>query len=140
MSRLAPVFVEGRTGDNGYIGESAVVVVVIQDARSAVAGHINVRPSVIVVVEGGDTEGIMTIRLVNVRLGGNVFKPAIAAVMIENVLRSGQAARAAHHRRPFPNAGRPFSGGGRGGKIEIHIIGYDQIEKPVTVVIYESAT
>src|SRR5216683_1901545 len=70
----APVFVERRSGDHSHIGEGAVMIVVVQDAGSAVASDINVGPAVIVVVEGRDTERVMPSRLVNVRFRSYVLK------------------------------------------------------------------
>ena len=124
---FAAVFVEGGAGGDGYIRESAVAIVVVQNARSAVASDINVGPSVVVVVEGGDAQRIMAVGLVDVSFGGNVFERAIAAVVVKDVFCGGQASRAAHHRRAFPDARSSLSGGRGGGEIEIYIIRHDQI-------------
>ena len=81
----------------------------------------------------------MAVGLIDVSFDGDVFERAIAAIMIQNVFRGRQAARAAHHRRPFPDAGSSLAGCRRGGQIKIHVVRHNQIKKAVTVVIYESA-
>src|SRR5579872_3263542 len=111
---LAAVFVEGGAGGDGYIGESAVAIVAIQNARRAVAGYVNVGPAVIIVVKGRDAQCIMAIGLVDVSFGSDVLKRAIAAVVVKNIFRGRQASRAAHLRRPFPDARSSLSRGGGG--------------------------
>src|SRR5713101_6624661 len=53
---LAPVVVESGAGDDGNVGERAVVIVVVKNAGRAVAGDINVRPAVVVVIKSGNAE------------------------------------------------------------------------------------
>src|SRR5437773_1100245 len=52
----AAIFVEGCAGDNGDIGKCAVMIIVVQDAWSAIASYVNIRPAVVVVVEGGNAQ------------------------------------------------------------------------------------
>src|SRR5712671_5706096 len=44
----APVFIERSTGGDRYVGECAIAIVVIQNARSAVASDENVRPAIVI--------------------------------------------------------------------------------------------
>ena len=136
---LAPVFVEGRACGHRNIGESSIVIVVVENAGRAVAGDENVGPAVFVEIERGDAEGIVAVGAVDVRFGRNVFKRAVAAIVIENVLRPRQATRPAHHRNALPDAGRTLAGRGRGRQIEVDIVRYDEIEPAVAVVVDEGA-
>src|SRR5216683_2830090 len=68
---LAPVIIKRRARNNGDIGERAVVIVVVQDAGGAVASDENVRPAVVVIVERGNTEGIVAVGLIDARFYGD---------------------------------------------------------------------
>ena len=52
-------------------------------------------------------------------------------------MRARQAARSAHHRDAFPYAGGALAGSGRSGEIEVDVVGDDQIEPAVAIVIDE---
>src|SRR6266566_865695 len=67
---LAPVVVESGAGDDGNVGERAVVIVVVKNAGGAVAGDINVRPAVVVVIKSGNAD---------------VGEGAVAVVVVEDV-------------------------------------------------------
>src|SRR5262249_18363471 len=101
-SLRATVFVQRGAGNYRDILEGAVAIVVIKDAGRGIAGDKNVGPAVIVVVEGGDAEGVVAVGFFDVRFFGNVLKCAVAAIAVEDILRAGQALRAAHHRNTFP--------------------------------------
>src|SRR6266849_6624216 len=120
---LAPVIIKRRARNNGDVRESAVVIVMVENAGGAVARDINVRPAVVVIVERGNTEGIMTVGLIDARFCGDVLKRAVPEIVIKNVFRPRQATRAAHHRNTFPHAGRPLTRRERGGGIIIDVIG-----------------
>src|SRR5271167_2916439 len=81
----------------------------------------------------------MSVGAVDVRLDGDVFERAIALVVVENVLRTRQSARAAHHRHSLPYTVRALPGRGSGGQIEVHVVGDHQVEPAVAVVVYERA-
>src|ERR1035438_7733627 len=134
---LAAIFVEGCARSHGHVGEGAVVVVVVENAGRAVAGNEDVGPAVLVEIDCGYAEGVVAVGVIDVGLGGDVFKRAIAAVVIEDVLRAGQSARAAHDGNAFPDAGRPLSGRRGGREIEVHVIRDDQIEAAVAVIVDE---
>src|SRR3954452_15713822 len=139
-SLLAAIFVESSAGGHRNIGKSPVVVVAVKNARCAVAGDEYIGPAVFVEVEGGYAEGVVAVRLVDVGFRSDVLKCAIAAVVIQDVLRAGQAAGTAHDRNAFPDTGWPITRGRRGGQIEIDIVRRDEIEIAVAIVIYERAT
>src|ERR1700740_2634642 len=99
---LTPVFIKSGTGCNRNVGESPVVIVSIQDRGGAVARNVDVWPAVFVEVERRNAEGIVTVGALDVRLARNIFEGSVAAIVVKNVLRSGKAARSAHHRNAFP--------------------------------------
>ena len=136
---LAPVFVKGCAGSDCDIGERSIVVVAIENAGRAVAGDENVGPSIFVEVECRHAEGVVAFGAINVGFGGDVFKRAIAAIVIEDILRSGQTARPAHDGNPLPDASQTFPRRRRGRQIEIHIIGHNQIEAAIAIVVDECA-
>ena len=115
------------------------MIVAIKNAGSAIAGYKNIRPSIFVEIERRHAERVVAIGAIDVRFCGDVFKSSVAAIVIENVLRAGKSARAAHHGNPFPDAGRPLSRRGRGREIEIHIVGDNQIEAAIAIVVDEGA-
>src|SRR5258708_35891904 len=82
---FAPVFVKCNTGHDRDIREGSVVIVVIQNARSAIAGHVNIRPAVVIEVQSRNAERKMTVGAIYVGLGSNIGKSTVAAVLIKNV-------------------------------------------------------
>ena len=135
----AAVVVESGPGGDADVGESAVAIVVVENAGGAVAGNENVRPAIVVIVERGDAQGIMAVGLVDVGFFGDVFKGAVAVVVIENIFCSGQSLRAAHHGDAFPHTGGAIAGSRGGGEIEVHIVGDHEVEMAIAVVIDEGA-
>src|SRR6266852_6235501 len=79
----------------------------------------------------------MSVGAVDVCFRGHIFERAIALIVIQDILRARQSARAAHHRNSLPYAGGKLAGSGSAGQIEVHVVGDDQIELSVTVVIDE---
>src|SRR5713226_4161437 len=77
----------------------------------------------------------MAVGSVDVSFRGDVLERAIAAVVIENILRAGESAGAAHHRHSFPHAGSTLAGSWRGRKVEVDVVGDHEIEVAVAVVV-----
>src|SRR5579864_1207640 len=82
----------------------------------------------------------MTVSAKDVRFRRNIFEGSIAPIVVKSVFRSRKPSRSAHHRNTLPEARRPVSRRRRGGKIEIHIVGYNQVQPAVAVVVHERAT
>src|SRR4029077_6289430 len=129
-------FIECCARSHTDVGESAVAVIVVENAGSAVAGDINVGPAVVVEVESGNAEGVMTVGSVDVGFRGDVLERAVAAIVVEDVLRAGKSAGAAHHGHAFPHAGRTLAGSGSGRKVEVNVVGDHEIEVAVAIVVY----
>ena len=139
-SLLPAIFVESSAGGHRNIRKGPIVVVAIKNAGRAVAGDENVGPAVFVEVEGGYAEGVVAVRLVDVGFRSDILKGAIAAIVIQDVLRACQSARAAHDWNAFPNTSWPIPRGWSRSQIEIDIVRGDEIEIAVAIVIYERAT
>ena len=67
---------------------------------------------------------------------GDVLERAVALVAIERVLATRKARRPAGHRHAFVSA-QPRVGCGRGGEIEVDVVGDEQVETAVAVVVDE---
>src|SRR5439155_1951390 len=80
---FAPVVVESRSGNDGHVRECAVMIVVVENARGAVAGNINVRPAVVIIVERGYAEAVMPVGLIYFRFPGHILKRAVAEIVIQ---------------------------------------------------------
>ena len=119
---LASVFVEGRASGHGYVGERSVVVIPIENAGRAVASDKDVGPAVFIEIECRNAESVVAVCAIDMRLRRDVFKRSIAAIVVEDVLRSGEAARPTHHRNTFPDAGRPLARRRRRREIKVDVV------------------
>src|SRR5580765_5006274 len=81
----------------------------------------------------------MSVGLINMSLGGDVFERALPLIVVENVFRARQSAGTAHDRHALRHASGFRSRRGSIGKIEINVIGDHQVEETVAVIIHESA-
>src|SRR6266850_7286905 len=135
---LVPILVECYASHHRNIGESSIAIVVIKDAWGTIAGYVDIRPAIIVKVEGGNAKGIVSTGLVYMSLGGNICEGPVSAILIQNILRARQTTRSAHHRHAFPHARTSLARGWGSRQIEIYIICHHQVESPVPVVVNES--
>src|SRR5215467_3747076 len=111
----------------------------VENAGSAVTRDIDVGPSVIVVVQRGNTEAIVSWGARNPGALRHVRKPAVAQIVIQQVGGGLQPAWAAHYGSPLPQACGILAGQGRSGNLEVNIVRYHNIKQAVPVVIDESA-
>ena len=104
------------------------MVVAIKNAGGAVAGDENVGPSIFVEVERRDAESVVAVGAIDVCFVGDIFKCAIAAIVVQNVGDGGKfRGRAVHG--IFVAAGFAVR------HAPIKIAGDKQIEAPVVVII-----
>ena len=137
---LAPVFIERRARSYTDVGESAVAIIAIENARGAVASDINIGPAIVVEVESRNAERVVAVGLVDVRFLGNVLESVVAAIAVQDVLRPRESARPAHHRHTLPHARWPISESRRRGKIKVHVVRDHQIEMAVAIIINPRAS
>src|SRR5205085_8414806 len=136
---LAPIVVERRAGNDGNIGESSVLIVVIQNAGGAVACDKNVGLAVVVVIERGNAEAVMAVGLIDFGFLRHVLERAVADVVIKNVFRPRQSSRPAHHRNALPYAGGALSWRQRYSGVVVHVVRDHQIELAIAIVIHKRA-
>ena len=133
-----PVFIERHPANHGLVDETAVALIDIQDRRRLIAGHINIGKSIAVEVAGENSEGVIGAWLRNTAAVGDVAKQSIL-VVVKDIAIERQAARTATHRNAAIEAiwiGARFR---CRGKIEFQIVGDEEIELAVVVVIDKRA-
>src|SRR5437762_13840740 len=69
----------------------------------------------------------------------HVGERAVAVVVIQDVGRSGQAARPAIYRDALPVAVFSFARRGRARQVKIDIVGHEEVEPPIFIVVEEAA-
>src|SRR5215469_17733382 len=82
----------------------------------------------------------MTVSAIDVRFFRDVFESSSAAIVVENVLRTRESARSAHHGNALPDTSWTLTGSGCCGQIEVDVIGHDEIQLPVSIVVHEGTT
>ncbi len=135
--RLA-VLAERALGADADVLERAVAAVPEQRARVRVVRHVDVRPPVIVEVERRDAEAVGAARLQDAGLLRDVGEAVVTEVAIERIAPAGQAGRPARHRHPLV-AAQPRFGRRRVREIEIDVVGDEEVEAAVPVVVDEGA-
>ena len=111
----------------------------VEDGGRGVAGDVDVGPAVVVVVEGGDGEAVVSGGLLEAAGFAEVFEFPVAEVVVEDVGGVVEAARAAHDGHAFPHAACGFSGRRNLGEIEVDVVGDGDVELAVAVVVDEGA-
>src|SRR2546425_10566760 len=129
---------EGAAGLDGDVRERAVLFVLIERAGLRVVGDVDVGPAVVVEIGGENAEAEGAVGLQNTRGFGDIGEGAIAVVVIEDIFAARQAGRAAGDHDAFVEAGAGF-GNGRRGEVEVNVIGDEEIEAAVAVVVHEGA-
>ncbi len=115
------------------------MVVAIEDGGGGVAGDVDIGPAVVVVVERGDGEAVVAVGVLEAAGFADVFELSPAEVVVENVRRAGQAAGTAHDGDALPHAAEASAGLGSCREIEVDVVGDDEIEFAVAVVVDEGA-
>jgi len=115
------------------------VLVLIERAGGGVVGNVNVGPAVVVEVGGEDTEAVGAVGAEDSSEFGNVGEGAVAVVAKENIFSADEAGRAASDHYAFIQAGAGL-GDGCGGEIHVDVIGDEEIEFAVAIVVNEGAT
>ena len=137
---FAPVPVEGHSRFHSHFLECAVVIVVKQQAWRGIARHKNVWPSIIVEIPGQGCEAIKCIRFRHSRLVARVCESAVSIVVEQLAMRSFQSPRAAHDRDSLPDAIITAARHRSIRKIQVHVLGDEQIQFSVAVIIHERTT
>src|SRR5262245_36787377 len=122
------------------VGERPVFVVVVERGGGRIVSDINVGPGVVVEIRRDDSESVRAVGLQNARLVRNVRErdvaPFFRIVAVEDVLAAFQPGRAAGDHHAFVQT-RPGLWRGRGLEVEVDVIGDEEVEVAVLVVIDE---
>src|SRR5229473_4859612 len=138
-SLFPAIRVIGYAREDTDIRESSIVIVMVKNARCAVASHVDVRPAVVVIIERRNAEAIVARRAVDAGRRSYVLEAAFAQVVVKDVLARWQATRPAKDGDALPQAGGVFAGGRGMCKVEVGIVRDGQIELPIPIVIHEGA-
>src|SRR5215471_1147935 len=84
---LTSIFVVRDSGIGGDVDEGSVPQIVVEDAGGAVAGYINVRPAVVIIVDGGDAEAIVAVGFFDTARSADIREFAAAKIVIQQVGR-----------------------------------------------------
>ncbi len=112
----------------------------IENARPAVTGHINIGPAVVVVVESRNAQRIESVRLGDSSFHRHILKRPVPAIVVQRIRSVLQPARSAHHGNALPHARSPLPRERRGRDIKIHVVCNHQIQLAVPVVVHERAS
>ena len=116
----------------------AVLLVLVKRAGGGIVGNINVGPAVVVEIGSQHAESVRAVGAENSRRLGNVGERSVAVVVVENVLAALQSRRSARHHHTLVEA-RAGLRHRRRCQIEIDVVGDEQIELPVAIVVDEGA-
>src|SRR6266478_10044544 len=92
----------GATSHYSDIGESAVMIVLEENAWLRIYSNINIRPPIVIEIIRDRGDGVPRARLQNSRLLRNISKSAVSIVVIEDVRVARKATRSAHDRYALP--------------------------------------
>src|SRR5712691_11318502 len=138
-SLFPAIRVIGYAREDTDIRESSIVIVMVKNARCAVASHVDVRPAVVVIIERRNAEAIVARRAVDAGRRSYVLEAALAEIAIEDISAARQAPRPAKDSNALPQASGIFAGGRGVCKVEVRIVRDGQIELPIPIVIHEGA-
>src|SRR5579863_527276 len=84
---FASILIEGHAGLRGDVDEGSIFLVVIKNAGGAVAGHVDVGPAIVIVVESGNAEAIVAVRFFDAAGLAYVSELSTAEIVIKNIGR-----------------------------------------------------
>src|SRR5215218_5767265 len=85
---LATILVHGSAGAKPNLLERAVALVSVMEIRRRVVGDKDVDQAVVIEIAGENTETVISVRIRDARLFGNVRKSAVAVVAKERIART----------------------------------------------------
>ena len=113
-------------------------LVAVEGGGGGVVGDVDVGPAVVVEVGDGDGEGVGADGLPHAGFFGDVGEGAVAVVVVEDVLAALEAGRAAGDLDAFVGAAGGF-GERRGLDVEVDVVGDEEVEVAVAVVVEKGA-
>ena len=119
---------------DGDVLEGAVVLVEVERGGSGIVGDVNVGPAVVIEIGGGDAEAVGADGVPHAGFLADVGERAVAVVVIEEIFSAGEAGRSAGYDDAFVGAGT-FFGERSGFQVEVDVVGDEEIEMAVFVVV-----
>jgi len=119
--------------------ESSVMLIHEQEAGSRVASNIYVGPAVLIEVRCHDGHSIAGPGLPDARLNADVGKSSISIIPVKGVAAEGKASGTAGDGKTLPIAVDVGSWPGNVVEVELHVIGDEQIQVTIAIVIKERA-
>src|SRR4051812_41650916 len=126
------------SGFNGDVLKFPILLVLVQGACGGIIGNIDVRPSIVVEVAREYTQAVGAVCAENASRFRDIAERAVAIVVVENVLASQQSRRPTRDHHALVQTGTRLRNR-RGGQIHIDVVGNEQIEFAVAIVVNESA-
>src|SRR4051794_18197552 len=119
--------------------ERPILLIHIHEVRRRIVRDIQVRPSVVVVIEPGDAQSEIAVGIGYAGLFRDLGEMSVAVVVKEEVGFTRQSARSALHGNSAVLAGLVLSELRQPREIDLHIAADEKIETAVAVVIGEPA-
>ena len=132
------VLAVGAAARDTDVGERAVAVVAVERARIGVVRDVQIGPAVVVEVERAHAEAVRAFRARDARALRDVLERAVAAIVIQRVPAAGESRRTAGDLDPFVAAETRLRRR-RGGEVEIDVVGDEEVEPSVAIVVEERA-
>ncbi len=107
--------------------------------RRHVAGDVDVGPAVVVEIGGNDTEAVAAAGLQDAGFLADIGEGAVAIVVIKSIVGQAVVRAGRTSRQALPLAGVVAAGLGGMGQIEIDVVGDEDIELAVTIVVEQRA-
>ena len=136
--RVSPIVVRGAAFERDVV-ERAIVVVAVQDRGGRIRCDVDVGPVVAGEIRGCRSHRVAARDTRDARRLGPILERAVAAIAEEQVGVGRQPFRATVHRQAFPQAVRTLAGLGRGIEVEPQVVGDEEIEAAVAVVVDKRA-
>src|ERR1019366_1414504 len=139
-SLFLTVFTECNTARDPLLLEFPVMLVHEQQARSRVAGNVDVRPAVFVEVRSHHGHVVAVPCRRDARLLTYIREGSVTFVPIKRVPSRRHTPRAAVHRNSLPGAIDVGAGFRSMLQIELNVVGDEEIEVPVAIIVDKGAT
>jgi len=118
--------------------EFVVFFILVEGAGGGIVGDVDVGPAIVVEIGGEDAEAVGAVGLEDAGGFGDIAEGTVTVVVEENVFAADEAGGSAGDEHSFVITGAGF-GDGRGGEIHVDVIGDEEIELAVAIVIDECA-
>ena len=137
--QLAAVLIESHSPHDGLFREGAVTLVDEERRGRLIPNHVNVRPPVVVDVLGQDGERVVAGRPGDPGLHRHVFKRPVALVVVQQVGFEREPTGSAVDRHPAVEAVGIGARLRRRGEVELQVVGDEQVQVSVAIVVEERA-